>query len=141
MAVALLLHGGGPTQVINASLAGVAEECRRSPRVTALYGARFGIDGLLAGDFIDLLRLDPARVAAVGRTPGSALGSSRTAVSTADYERILAVCRAHDIRFVFLNGGNGSMYMAHQLALAGESAASGVGVIGTSNTHAHEIDG
>src|ERR1041384_7548834 len=109
MPAALLLHGGGPTQVINASLAGVADACRRSPEVTGLYGARFGIDGLLAADFVDLLALDPARIAVVGRTPGSALGSSRTAVTAADYARMLAVCDAHGIRFVFLNGGNGSM--------------------------------
>src|ERR1051326_1321095 len=114
MAVALVVHGGGPTQVINASLAGAAEACRQHPEITGFYGARFGIEGVLAEDFIDLLRVDPARMAAGGRAPGSALGSSRVAVAEPDYERILAVCRAHDIRFVLLNGGNGSMYMAHQ---------------------------
>jgi 6-phosphofructokinase 1 len=136
---ALVLHGGGPTQVINASLAGVADECRRSSEVTALYGARFGIDGVLAADFIDLLRLDPARIAAVGRTPGSALGSSRAAVAAADYQRILAVCRAHDIEFVFLNGGNGSMYLAHQLALAAQAAGGHVRVIGIPKTIDNDI--
>ena len=139
MAVALVVHGGGPTQVINASLAGVAEECRRQPEITGLYGARFGIDGVLAEDFIDLLGVDAARMAAVGRTPGSALGSSRAAVSSGDYERILAVCRKHGIRFVFLNGGNGSMYMAHQLALA--AAGSGVRVIGIPKTIDNDIVG
>src|SRR5215469_3456282 len=109
MPAGLLLHGGGPTQVINASLAGVVDECRRSHAITALYGARFGIGGVLAGDFIDLMRSDPARIPAVGRTPGSALGSSRSAVGVADYARVLHVLRARGIRFVFLNGGNGSM--------------------------------
>ena len=50
---ALLVHGGGPTQVINASLAGVADECRRHSEITSLYGARFGIEGVLAGDFVE----------------------------------------------------------------------------------------
>jgi 6-phosphofructokinase 1 len=141
MPAGLLLHGGGPTQVINASLAGVVDQCRRSRGITALYGARFGIDGVLAGDFIDLMRLDPAGIQAVGRTPGSALGSSRSAVGAADYERILGVLRVRDIRFVFLNGGNGSMYMAHQLACAAEAAASGVRVVGIPKTIDNDIAG
>ena len=139
MPVALLVHGGGPTHVLNASLAGVVDECRRSPRITGLYGARFGIDGVLAADFIDLLAVDPARITAAARTPGSALGSSRAAVTAADYQRILDVCRAHEIRFVFLNGGNGSMYMAHQLALAASAAGGGVQVIGIPKTIDNDI--
>jgi len=137
---ALLLHGGGPTQVINASLAGVVDECRRRD-VAALYGARYGIDGVLAEDFIDLLRIDAARIDLVGRTPGSALGSSRRAVAAVDYERILAVLRARDIRYVFLNGGNGSMYMAHQFAGAAAAAASDVRVIGIPKTIDNDIAG
>ena len=43
MPAGLLLHGGGPTQVINASLAGLVDECRQTSQVTALYGSRFGI--------------------------------------------------------------------------------------------------
>src|SRR5579872_7240999 len=110
MPAALLIHGGGPTQVINATLAGVVEECRRQPRITALYGARFGIEGVLADDFVDLLRMEPAHIAAVGRTAGSALGSSRAAVH--DYDRVLHALRARDIRYLLINGGNGSMFMA-----------------------------
>jgi 6-phosphofructokinase 1 len=138
---ALLVHGGGPTQVINASLAGVTDECRRHTEVTGLYGARFGIEGVIAGDFIDLSALDESRVAALGRTPGSALGSSRTAVSAADYGRILDSLAARDIRFLFLNGGNGSMYMAHQLARAAAEAGSGVQVIGIPKTIDNDIAG
>ena len=113
---ALLVHGGGPTQVINASLQGVVEECRRHPEVTALYGARFGIEGALAGDFADLLRQQPARIAAVGRTTGSSLGSSRAKMTRSDYQRLFEVLRSFDIRYFFLNGGNGSMYLAHEIA-------------------------
>jgi ATP-dependent phosphofructokinase / diphosphate-dependent phosphofructokinase len=137
---ALLLHGGGPTQVINASLAGVVDECRRR-HIATLYGARHGIDGVLSQDFIELLQLDRARIEAVGRTPGSALGSSRRAVAAEDYERILAIFRARDIRYVFLNGGNGSMYMAHQLACAAADAGSEVRVIGIPKTIDNDIAG
>jgi ATP-dependent phosphofructokinase / diphosphate-dependent phosphofructokinase len=138
---ALVVHGGGPTQVINASLAGVTDECRRHPEITALYGARFGIDGVLSSDFIELSSIDEARIAAVGRTPGSALGSSRAAISAADYARVLDSLAARGIRFVFFNGGNGSMYMAHQLACAAAQAGSGVRVIGIPKTIDNDIAG
>jgi 6-phosphofructokinase len=125
---AILVHGGGPTQVINASLQGVVEECRRHPEITALYGARFGIEGVLAGSFVDLLRQEPERIAAIGCTTGSALGSSRAKMTGADYERIFEVLRSLDIRYFFFNGGNGSMYMAHQMACMAGPALRVIGI-------------
>src|SRR5579872_3386116 len=136
MPAGLLVHGGGPTQVINATLAGVVEECRNRPEFTALYGARFGIEGVLAEDFVDLLRVEPSRIAAIARTTGSALGSSRAAVR--DYDRVLSILRAHDIRYLFINGGNGSMYMAHGLA---EAAGDALRVIGIPKTIDNDICG
>lgn len=134
---ALLLHGGGPTHVINASLAGVVDECRLHAEITALYGARFGIEGALAADFVDLFRYDAARISAIGRTPGSALGSSRAKMTAEEYERIFDVFRSFDIRYVFFNGGNGSMYMAHQIASMGD----GLRVIGIPKTIDNDIAG
>ena len=49
----MVAHGGGPTPVLNASLAGVIAECRKHPGITALYGARFGANGLLTEDLVD----------------------------------------------------------------------------------------
>ncbi len=135
---ALLVHGGGPTQVINASLQGVVEECRCHTEFTALYGARFGIEGLLAEDFVDLLRQEPARITAVGHTTGSALGSSRAKMTPADYQRIFQVLRSLDIRYFFLNGGNGSMYMAHQIA---SMAGPDLRVVGIPKTIDNDIVG
>lgn len=106
---AVVAHGGGPTAVINASLAGVIEERRRHEEITALYGARHGIQGVLAEDFLDLDREDPNLIEVIGHTPGSALGSCRYKVREPDYERILAVFRAHNVRYFFYTGGNDSM--------------------------------
>jgi len=114
--VAVVAHGGGPTQVINASLAGVIEACRGRPEITALYGARHGILGVIEEQFLDLYRQDAALISAIGRTPGSALGSCRRKVSTADYERIVAVFQAHNVRYFFYNGGNDSMDTAFHVA-------------------------
>jgi 6-phosphofructokinase len=106
---AVVAHGGGPTAVINASLVGVIEERRRHSEITALYGARHGIQGVLQEDFIDLDREDPNLIELIGRTPGSALGSCRYKVKETDYERILEVFRAHNVRYFFYTGGNDSM--------------------------------
>jgi 6-phosphofructokinase 1 len=137
---ALILHGGGPTQVINATLVGVVDQCR-SRNVAPLYGARYGIEGVLARNLIDLSRYDPAHIAAIGRTPGSALGSSRAKVVAEDYARMLEILRELDIRFVFCNGGNGSMYMAHQLARAATDAGYELRVIGIPKTIDNDIAG
>jgi 6-phosphofructokinase 1 len=124
---------------MNASLAGVVDECRQWPAVKALYGARHGIDGALAEDFYDLAAQPPGRIDAIARTPGSALGSSRSPASSADYQRLLGILDRRGIRFVFFTGGNGSMYMAHQIALAG--AGSGLRVIGIPKTIDNDIGG
>ncbi|MBI3697199.1 MAG: 6-phosphofructokinase, partial [Acidobacteria bacterium] len=97
--VAVVAHGGGPSHVINASLAGVIEECRRHRKIGALYGARRGIVGVLQQEFLDLSQQDPVAVSGVARAPGSALGSCRRKVTPLDVERILAVFRAHNVRY------------------------------------------
>ena len=50
----LVAHGGGPTAVINTSLQGVVEGARQSGKVDKIYAARFGAEGILKGDLIDL---------------------------------------------------------------------------------------
>jgi 6-phosphofructokinase 1 len=131
---AVIAHSGGPTPVINASLLGIVEEARRHPQITALYGARFGIAGILSEDFIDLYRQPEATLQAVARTPSSAIGTSRREVGTADLERALDVFRAHGIRYFFYNGGNGSMGTAHQIQSMAVSAGYDLQVIGIPKT-------
>ena len=50
----LVAHGGGPTAVINTSLQGVVEAARESGKVDKIYAARFGAEGILKGDLLDL---------------------------------------------------------------------------------------
>ena len=112
---ALVVHGGGPTPVINASLAGVILETAEQPGIDGLLGARYGVAGVLAEDFTDLGRLSRSEVEELARTPSSALGSCRREIAAADFERMLGAIRRHDVRFLFFNGGNGSMYAASQI--------------------------
>jgi 6-phosphofructokinase 1 len=111
---AVVAHGGGPTAVINASLAGLIEEQRR--RGLGLYGARYGVAGLLRGDLVDLLALDADLVRQIGESPGSALGSSRYPLADDDYARLLDVFRRAEIHTFFYTGGNGSMETALRIA-------------------------
>jgi ATP-dependent phosphofructokinase / diphosphate-dependent phosphofructokinase len=131
---ALIAHGGGPTSVINASLAGLIEESRVRRTFAKLYGARFGIRGLLDENFTELLGQDETLVRAVGLTPGSALGSSRFKLSDEDYARILEVFKENEIHCFFYTGGNGSMDTALQVWHRANAAGYDMQVIGIPKT-------
>jgi len=136
---ALLAHSGGPTAVINASLLGVVEEARQQPDFRAVYGARFGIDGILNGDFVDLLAQSEATLLGVANSPSSALGSSRREVTEADLARVLEVLRAHDVRYFFYNGGNGSMGTALHIAEMARHSGYELHVVGIPKTIDNDV--
>jgi ATP-dependent phosphofructokinase / diphosphate-dependent phosphofructokinase len=125
---AIVAQSGGPTTVINASAAGVIQDCLANRDVfTGLYGSLNGVLGILTEDLFDLASEDPAQIDLLKRSPASALGSCRHKLKDldtdrADYERILEVFEAHDIRYFFYIGGNDSMDTAAKLGqLARES--------------------
>lgn len=131
---ALIAHGGGPTSVINASLAGLIEESLACGTFAHLYGARFGVRGILEEDLMELLGLDKKLVHAISQSPGSALGSSRHKLSDEDHDRILEVFRRNDIRCFFYTGGNGSMETALQVSSRAKTAGYDLQVIGIPKT-------
>lgn len=110
----LVGQSGGPTAVINASLAGVIEQAQaeraRSPsRVERVLGMRFAVEGFLEGLHVDLTDLSPDRLDRLAQTPGSALGSCRHKLTDDELPRILARLRELDIGFLLLIGGNDTM--------------------------------
>ena len=104
----LVAQGGGPTAVINQSLAGVVLEARRHSRVERIYGARHGVRGIVNEDFIDLAQETALHLERVAATPASALGSTRDKPDLAYCQKMLAVLRAHAITHFFYIGGNDS---------------------------------
>jgi 6-phosphofructokinase len=114
---AFVAHGGGPTSVLNASLQGLIEQAHAA-RLAHLWAAFGGLKGVLRGDTLDLLTVPKRRLAALGRQPGSVIGSSRDAVSPQDLATTVEFFRAHDVRYAFYTGGNGSMQTAFELAAA-----------------------
>ena len=105
----VVAHGGGPTAVINASLAGVIRQARAQPEVDRVLAGRHGIEGVLADDLIDLTELGDEDLDRLERTPSSAIGSCRYKVGDADYDRIAGVLRSRGVGYFLYNGGNDSM--------------------------------
>jgi ATP-dependent phosphofructokinase / diphosphate-dependent phosphofructokinase len=104
----LVAQGGGPTAVINQSLAGVVLEARRHRDVRLVYGAQHGVRGIVDEDFVDLTRETSHNLELVAHTPSSALGSTRDKPDLAYCQQIFKVLQAHEIEHFFYIGGNDS---------------------------------
>ncbi|MCX6225362.1 MAG: diphosphate--fructose-6-phosphate 1-phosphotransferase, partial [Bacteroidia bacterium] len=102
-------QSGGPTAVINSSLAGVAKAIRKSEKFGTLYGMRYGIEGFMNEWLINLSEQPKDLIKGLRYTPGSALGSSRHKLKEEDFPRIMEVLKKYDIRYFFLIGGNDTM--------------------------------
>jgi len=123
---AFYAQSGGVTAVINTSACGVLETARRHPdRIGKVFAGRNGIIGALAEDLIDTSLEPDADIARLRHTPGGAFGSCRYKLKSlnehrAQYERLIEVFRAHDIRYFFYNGGNDSMDTAWKVSQISE---------------------
>ncbi len=137
---ALVAHSGGPTAVINASLVGLIEEAQRRS-IRRLYGARFGIRGILRGDFVDLAAQTPETLQAAALTPASALGTLREPLAPDGIPRMLDVFRAHDIRWFFYTGGNGSPATAAEISGHARDVIYELQVIGIPKTIDNDLYG
>ena len=105
---AVVAQGGGPTAVINQSLVGLIMEARKWPFITQVYGARFGVSGILNEDFLDLTQATTHNLEMVAATPSSALGSTRDKPDEEYCARMVAVFQKHGVRYFFYIGGNDS---------------------------------
>ena len=104
----LVAQGGGPTAVINQSLAGVVLEARRHHGIQRVYGARHGVRGIVNEDFVDLTQETSHNIELVAGTPAAALGSTRDKPDLAYCREMFKVLRAHQIEHFFNIGGNDS---------------------------------
>ncbi|HXF82102.1 MAG TPA: 6-phosphofructokinase [bacterium] len=134
-------QSGGPTAVINASLAGVIQEAVQHEAITGIYGMRHGVEGLLRGELVDLEAESAETVELLKHTPSAALGSCRHKLTDADYDRLLAVLRAHDIRYFLYIGGNDSADTSHRLAALAAREEYELRVIGIPKTVDNDLVG
>ncbi|MBO5255443.1 MAG: 6-phosphofructokinase [Opitutales bacterium] len=131
----LVAQSGGPTTVINASLAGVITEALNHECIEEIYGGLNGIEGILNERLIDLASESQQVVRGLCYTPASALGTCRYKIkSDADYARFLEVCKAHNIRYFFYIGGNDSQDTANKIAQYAKSIDWEMRVIGIPKT-------
>jgi 6-phosphofructokinase len=105
----MIVQSGGPTAVFNASLASIVSEAHLQPSIGKIYGARFGMRGLVANDLVDLTSLSRQVLDDLRRSPGAALGSSRYTPSESDMDRCIGVLRSLDVGCMIFLGGNGTM--------------------------------
>ncbi|MDP2132127.1 MAG: 6-phosphofructokinase [Sulfuritalea sp.] len=104
----LVAQGGGPTAVINQSMAGVVMEARKFRNVELVYGAYHGVSGIIDEDFLDLTQETSHNIEMVANTPSSALGSTRDKPDLKYCQEIFKVLKAHGIGYFFYIGGNDS---------------------------------
>lgn len=104
----LVVHGGGPTSVMNASLYGVLKEAERHSQIGAVYGAIGGVEGILKENLLNLSEFQGAKELLL-HTPGSAIGSSRYPVTEEDYNKTPIILKKYNIKYILPNGGNGTM--------------------------------
>lgn len=112
MANCLVAQSGGPTTVINASLAGVVKANQLNPIYDTVYGGLNGIEGILEERLYDLTNMSDFENRVLRQTPSSCLGSCRYKLKRddeTDYRRLVAVMEKYDIEIMFYIGGNDSM--------------------------------
>jgi len=128
----LIGQSGGPTAVINASVAGVVAEALNHASIEEIYGSLNGVLGLLGEDFVDLAAESQQAIRGLRYTPGAALGTCRSKLKqAAEFERVLEVFKAHNIRYYFHIGDGDSQETASKIAELAQADLK-IGVIASS---------
>jgi len=112
----LVAQSGGPTAVINASLAGVIEAAGGSDQVGTILGTRHGVEGILSGEFVDLSAFDDVRLERLRHTPSAALGTSRHRQTDDEVEQTLDIFQQRGITIFTPIGGNDTAETAMRLS-------------------------
>ena len=115
-------QSGGPTAVINSSLAGAIKACWKEG-IRRIHGMHYGIEGLLQEDIVDIedYITSGQDLSLLKRTPSSFLGTCRYKLPEIKgnedvYEKIFDILDSKNIEFFLYNGGNDSMDTIKQLS-------------------------
>jgi len=119
----LVAQSGGPTAVINCSLAGVIQEAGRHDCIGEIYGGANGILGVLNEDLIDINDEKKRSIEGLRYTPAAALGTCRYKIdfkkkperAAQDMDRLFEVFKAHNVRYFNYIGGNDSQDTSHKI--------------------------
>ncbi|HWQ90211.1 MAG TPA: 6-phosphofructokinase [Clostridia bacterium] len=138
----LVAQSGGPTAVINSSLAGVITEAGHHECIEEIYGGANGILGILNENLIDINEEKAKTIEGLRHTPGAALGTCRYKLdfkknpekAARDMDRLFEVFQAHNIRYFFYIGGNDSQDTSHKIHEESVKRAYELRVIGVPKT-------
>src|SRR5215468_4666530 len=119
----LVAQSGGPTSVINASLAGVIQEAGKHECIEEIYGGANGILGILNEEFIDINEQKAKTIQGLRYTPAAALGTCRYKLdfkkkpekAAQDMDWLFEIFQTHNIRYFFYIGGNDSQDTSHKI--------------------------
>jgi 6-phosphofructokinase len=130
----MIVQGGGPTTVFNASLSSVIEEgvCQRG--IGRILGARSGTEGLTQGNVVDLSQMSSDELRVLRNSPGAALGSSRFKPTADHLESLVKHLRRLEIKHIIFMGGNGTMRGAETISAFCRSIDFEVQIIGIPKT-------
>ena len=108
--------------MINSSACGVIETARKhKDKIGKVYAGLNGIVGALNEELVDTNKETTSAIASLRSTPAGAFGSCRCKLKTyqenkREYERLMEVFQAHNIRYFLYNGGGDSQDTANKIA-------------------------
>ena len=135
----IVIHGGGPTAVINSSLYGVIAYAKTDRKIGKIYAAKNGTGGLLKEELIELTDVSDEKLELLKQTPGTAIGTSRDPLEKEDYEKMIAILDKYNIKYVLFNGGNGTMDTCGKLYEACKRLNKDIFVIGIPKTMDNDL--
>lgn len=112
MSKCIVAQSGGPTSVINATIAGIVHANKINPVYDTVLGGLNGIEGILEERFVDLTHMSEMENRILRQTPSSALGSCRYKLkrdNVEDFEKLFKIMEKYDVETLFYTGGNDSM--------------------------------
>ena len=114
----VIAQSGGPSMVINGSLVAaiVFAKTDGKAKIGKIYGARHGIQGILARDYLDLRKVPFPKLRGLLTTPSSALGSCRLKPTADDCRKIFEEFKRLNVGYFFYIGGNDSADAARIVA-------------------------
>jgi 6-phosphofructokinase len=122
-----------PPLLLTALFMALSKKPRSIPEIGNIYGARYGVEGLIDDNLIDLRKQDPEQIELLKQTPGAILGSTRKKLPADDdplFGKIIETIQKHNIGYVLVNGGNDSMDTCLRLSRFFEEKKMDVRVIG-----------
>ncbi|MGD1821758.1 MAG: diphosphate--fructose-6-phosphate 1-phosphotransferase [Pleomorphochaeta sp.] len=118
MSKLLLIHGGGPTAVINASLYGAIIEAKKSDKIDKIFASKRGVYGIWENQYIDLTNVSDDKLELLKSTPGSAIGTGRDHLEDSDYDKLAKILNDKGFDYVLMAGGNGTQDTARKLSIS-----------------------